>query len=216
MSQLQQLRQICEAYGAQLVAVSKTKSIEQIMPLYKEGQRIFGENRVQELIEKVPAMPSDIDWHLIGHLQTNKVKQVLPLVSTIHAVDSIKLLREIEEQAAKLNKSIKVLLQMHIAQEETKFGLSMLELTELLDVFQQGKFSFVQIIGVMGMATNTDNQDQVRKEFKHLKDVFTYIKNGYFIHQPSFKEISMGMSGDYQIALEEGSTMIRVGSLLFE
>lgn len=201
--------------AATLVAVSKTRSVEQIMELYHEGQRVFGENRVQELLEKHTLLPKDIQWHLIGHLQTNKVKQVVSVVDLIHSVDSLKLLREIEKEASQINKPIKVLLQMHVAEEDTKFGLSNKELVELLDVYMTEAFPFTNIVGMMGMATNTDDLNQVRKEFHQLKEIFLFIKNGYFINKKSFCEISMGMSGDYPIALEEGSTMIRVGSALF-
>ncbi|MBL7773991.1 MAG: YggS family pyridoxal phosphate-dependent enzyme [Chitinophagaceae bacterium] len=216
MSNWEIVKQHCDAHQAALVAVSKTRTIAEVMALYQKGQRIFGENRVQELLEKAPNLPDDIEWHLIGHLQTNKVKQILPKISCIHSLESIRLMEEIETQAAKLNKVISVLAQVHVAAEETKFGLSMLALTELLDRYTQGSFKHIKLIGIMGMASFTDNHDQIRAEFKSIQEIFQYVKNGYFIHQAFFKEISMGMSGDYLIALEEGSTMVRVGSLLFE
>lgn len=205
----------CSETGAQLVAVSKTRTPEQIIELYEAGQRVFGENRVQELMEKQSLLPKDIRWHLIGHLQTNKVKQVLPLVEMIHAVDSLKLLREIEKEARAINKPIQVLLQMHVAQEETKFGLTNKELVELLDEYMQQTSPYAQIVGIMGMATHTEDMELVRKEFQQLKQIFLFVKNGYFIHTSAFCELSMGMSHDYTIALEEGSTLVRVGSLLF-
>jgi pyridoxal phosphate enzyme (YggS family) len=213
----QTTRNECEPYHATLVAVSKTRTAEEIKSLYDAGQRIFGENRVQELIEKIPLLPHDIEWHLIGHLQTNKVKNIVGLVTTIHAVDSLKLLQEIEQQFARLQPeaSVNVLLQIRIAEEETKFGLTRLQLTELLDAYFQGEFKHIRIVGVMGMATQTDDENKIREEFRALQSVFLYVRNGYFINQPSFKEISMGMSNDYRLALEEGSTMVRIGSLLF-
>lgn len=211
-----QIHAECVQAKATLVAVSKTRSVEQIMTLYHEGQRVFGENRVQELIEKQAQLPKDIQWHLIGHLQTNKVKQILPFVELIHSVDSLKLLREIEKEATHLSKKVNVLLQMHVAEEESKFGLSNKELVELLDVYFTDAFQYTQIVGVMGMATNTTNREKIKSEFHQLNELFHFVKNGYFIHKKSFCEISMGMSSDYKIALEEGSTMVRVGSMLFD
>lgn len=200
-----------------LVAVSKTKPVAEIMKLYDQGQRVFGENKVQELVEKYELMPKDIEWHLIGHLQTNKVKYIAPFVSMIHAVDSLKLLQEINKEAAKQHRVIKVLLQMHIAKEDTKFGLDNSELEEILAYYlsPQSELKHVAICGVMGMATFTQDEEVVRNEFKHLKEVFKYIRAGYLLNRPEFQEISMGMSNDYQIAIEEGSTMVRIGSLLF-
>jgi PLP dependent protein len=203
---------------ARLVAVSKTQPLEKIQTLYNLGQRIFGENRVPELVEKFEALPKDIDWHLIGHLQTNKVKYIAPFVTMIHSVDSIKLLNEIEKEARKNNRRISVLLQFHIAQEDTKFGLDLKEATELLDTYfsAQKDYTNVVICGIMGMATFTDNKDQVRQEFAHLKNIFIQLKETYFGVEYNFTEISMGMSGDYSIALMEGSTLVRIGSLLFK
>lgn len=200
-----------------LVAVSKTKPVEEIMPIYNKGQRIFGENKVQEMVDKYEQMPKDIQWHLIGHLQTNKVKYIAPFVSMIHSIDSLKLLDEVEKQAAKNNRVIDVLLQMHVAHEETKFGLDETELVELLDYYlaNSTNYAHVNIVGIMGMATNTDDENQIRKEFNQLKGIFLHIKNSYFLNKKDFTEISMGMSSDYKIAIEEGSTMVRIGSLLF-
>lgn len=216
MSNWEEVTKHCKEHQARLVAVSKTRSFPEIQNLYDKGQRLFGENRVQELLEKVDQLPADIEWHLIGHLQTNKVKMVLPKVTMIHSVESVRLLEEIETQASKIQKNIQVLLQLHVAQEETKFGLSRLELTALLDRYLAGNFNRVQIVGVMGMASLTQDMQQVRNEFREIKGLFDYVKNGYFINKKEFTEISMGMSGDYQIALEEGSTLVRVGSLLFQ
>ncbi|RAJ02301.1 hypothetical protein LX64_03310 [Chitinophaga skermanii] len=206
-----------QPYQAQLVAVSKIKPVSDIKALYEAGQRIFGENYVQELVEKQPQLPADVQWHFIGHLQSNKVKYIAPFVSMIHGVDGFKLLQEINKQAAKHNRVIDVLLQMHIAEEESKFGLDETELHTLLTTYSEQKASLahVRIVGFMGMATNTDDVQQVRKEFAHLKALHTQTKTQFFANEPSFLHISMGMSGDYQIALEEGSTLVRIGSLLF-
>lgn len=207
--------QTCRNHGAQLVAVSKTRSIAEIKGMYDEGQRIFGENRVQELMEKYDKLPGDIAWHLIGHLQSNKVKYIAPFVAMIHSVDSLSLLQEINKQAQKNNKVIPVLLQFHIADEESKFGLDEIEADKLIASDEYKMMQNIQIAGVMGMATFTDNEMQIRNEFKHLSTIFNNLKNKYFSTDESFREISMGMSGDYEIALEEGSTLVRVGSLIF-
>jgi len=199
----------------QLVAVSKTKPDELILEAYNSGQRIFGENKVQDLAAKSPRLPNDIQWHFIGHLQRNKVKYIAPFVSMLHGIDSLKLLTEVNKQAAKNNRTIQCLLQFHIAEEETKFGLSLAEAEELINDERFAKLNNVQIAGVMGMATYTNNMEQVRKEFKKLKQHFQYLKDKYFLNNPVFKEISMGMSADYQIAIEEGSTMIRIGTKIF-
>lgn len=204
-----------EAHGARLVAVSKTHTPEEIMALYEQGQRDFGENRVQELASKQEVMPKDIRWHLIGHLQTNKVKYVAPFVHLIHSVDSMKLLMEIDKQAAKAGRVISCLLQMHIAEEETKFGLDRGELFELLSAPEFPDLRHVDILGLMGMATLTENEEQIRKEFRGLKALLEETKKKFFPAKANFRELSMGMSGDYRIALEEGSTMVRIGSLLF-
>ncbi len=199
-----------------LVAVSKTKTVAEVMPLYEQGQRIFGENRVQELVPKSEAMPKDIEWHLIGHLQSNKVKYIAPFVTLIHSVDSLELLIEINKQAQKNKRIIDCLLQFHVAKEETKFGLNQAEAENLLQSNDYPTLSNIRIVGVMGMATFTDNKTQVRAEFQHLKRLFIFFKNTYFGDNQYFKEISMGMSDDYLLAIEEGSTMVRIGSLLFK
>ncbi len=198
-----------------LVAVSKTKPVEDILEAYNAGQRIFGENKVQDLVAKQPLLPKDIQWHYIGHLQTNKVKFIAPFVHLIHAVDSLKLLKEINKQGLKNNRVIDCLLQFHIADEETKFGLSFEEAGEILcnEVFQS--FTNVRIIGVMGMATYTLNENQVRGEFRQLRKYFDNLKSKYFNDADYFREISMGMSGDFRLAIGEGSTLIRVGTLIF-
>ena len=190
-----------------LVAVSKTKPNELIIEAYGAGQRIFGENKVQELVEKEESLPKDIEWHMIGHLQTNKVKYIAPFVSLIHAVDSKKLIKEINKRAEQNNRVIPCLLQVHIAQEESKFGLDKDGVIEILKT----DFPNVSIVGLMGMATFTDNKNQIRKEFKYLKDIFDELKES----QPNFSILSMGMSGDYSIAIEEGSNMVRIGSSIF-
>jgi PLP dependent protein len=196
-----------------LVAVSKTKPIEAIEEAYLAGQRHFGENKVQELVAKYEKLPKDINWHLIGHLQTNKVKYVAPFVHLIHAVDSEKLLIEIDKQAHKNNRIIDVLLQFHIAQEDTKFGLSMGECKLLLK--NSRSFLNSRIVGVMGMASFVDDENQIRNEFKTLRNIFNELKAEYFGDVPYFSTISMGMSGDYSLAIEEASTMVRVGSAIF-
>lgn len=199
----------------QLVAVSKTKPNEMIMRAYDVGQRVFGENRVQELVDKFESLPKDIEWHMIGHLQTNKVKYIAPFVHLIHGVDSLKLLKEINKQGKKSGRTIRVLFQFHIATESSKFGFDMPEIEEVLKSADYAELTNIEPIGVMGMATFTSDQRQVREEFKSLKDIFTSLKKNYFQEAASFKEISMGMSGDYQIAIEQGSTMVRVGSSIF-
>ena len=198
-----------------LVAVSKTKPISAIEEAYASGQRHYGENKVQELVEKAEQLPKDIHWHLIGHLQSNKVKYIAPFVALIHSVDSLKLLLEINRQAAKNNRVIPVLLQFHIAQEETKFGFSFDEILELLNSDEFKNASNIRIDGVMGMASFTDDEALIRKEFKLLKTYFDELKSTFFSEKNHFSICSMGMSGDYKIAIEEGSTMIRVGSSIF-
>lgn len=202
-------------YGAKLVAVSKIKPAADIQALYNAGQRIFGENYVQELQEKQALLPADIQWHFIGHLQSNKVKNIAPFVSMIHAVDSMKLLEEINKQAARSARVISCLLQVHIAEEETKFGLDEKELEQLLEQYNKQTLPNIEIAGLMGMATNTDNLEQVKKEFHRLKTLQQSLKARFFADKDTFKELSVGMSGDYTIALEEGSTMVRIGSMLF-
>lgn len=208
-----QVLQQLEPYHARLVAVSKTKPVEDIRELYTAGQRIFGENYVQEMVEKAGLLPEDVQWHFIGHLQTNKVKYIAPFVSMIHGVDSLKLLTEISKQSLKHNRVTDCLLQVHIATEETKFGLSETELFQLLD--QAGGLAGVRIAGLMGMASNTDDEAQIRREFAGLKALRDRIREKYFPGTDTFRELSTGMSGDYKLALEEGSTLVRIGSLLF-
>jgi len=198
-----------------LVVVSKTVPVETIMEVYKAGHKIFGENRAQAIIEKQPLLPKDIEWHFIGHLQSNKVKYIAPFVSMIHSVDSFRLLKEINKEAAKNDRIISCLLQFHIATEETKFGLDMAEAKDILGNPELLDLKNVRICGVMGMATFTENNDLVRKEFRTLKEIFTTIQTGFFRDDPSFREISMGMSGDYRIAIEEGSTIVRIGTAIF-
>ncbi|APA00439.1 YggS family pyridoxal phosphate-dependent enzyme [Flavobacterium commune] len=199
-----------------LVAVSKTKPVTDLMEAYNAGQRIFGENKIQEMTEKWEQMPKDIQWHMIGHVQTNKVKFMAEYVSLIHGVDSLKLLHEINRQAQKHNRVIDCLLQIHIAEEETKFGLDENELNEILNFVQNNEEGFknIRIVGLMGMATFTDNQEQIKKEFLHLKSIFDANQN-LKSEICNLKSLSMGMSGDYKLAIECGSTMIRVGSSIF-
>lgn len=198
-----------------LIAVSKTKPISALQEAYKAGQRHFGENKVQEMVEKAQQLPADIKWHLIGHLQTNKVKYMAGFVHLIHGVDSLKLLLEIDKQAAKVERIQDVLLQFHIAQEETKFGLELNEALELLASDTYLSLENVRICGVMGMASFTTNEAQIREEFKNLVHIFNHLKQACFYEEDHFKEISMGMSGDYLLAVEQGSTMVRVGSKIF-
>ena len=198
-----------------LVAVSKTKPMEAIRRLYDQGQRIFGESKAQELTPKYDELPKDIEWHMIGHLQRNKVKYIAPFVSLIHSVDSPRLLKEVNKQARKEERVIDCLLQFHIADEESKYGFSWETAVELLAGESYAQMEHIRIVGVMGMATFTDNTDLVRREFQELHRIFKKLKAAYFAGKESFKEISMGMSGDYQIACEEGSTMVRIGTLLF-
>jgi pyridoxal phosphate enzyme (YggS family) len=198
-----------------LIAVSKTKPASDIQTLYDAGQRAFGENKVQELVEKYEVLPKDIEWHLIGHLQSNKVKYIAPFVHLIHGVDSFKLLKEINKEGVKCNRIIPCLLQFHIAQEETKFGFSFEEAQEMLESKEFVELQNVAIYGVMGMASFTENENQIHEEFQTLHNYFQLIKSHYFKFNPEFKELSMGMSGDYKIAMEEGSTMVRVGSTIF-
>ncbi len=194
-----------------LVAVSKTKPVAEIREAYDAGQRIFGENKIQEMAGKFDQMPKDIPWHMIGHVQTNKVKFMAPFVSLVHGVDSLKLLAEINKQALNNKRVIDCLLQIHIAEEETKFGLDENELHELLGSEVYRNMNNIKVCGLMGMATFTDNQGQIKKEFTFLKSLFDQLK----IANPEFKILSMGMSGDYQIAIECGSTMVRIGSSIF-
>lgn len=201
--------------GVTLVAVSKTKPNSDIEKLYNVGQRVFGENKVQELVEKYEALPKDIQWHLIGHLQTNKVKYIAPFVSLIHSIDSFKLLKEVNKEAKKNYRVIDCLLQFHIAEEDSKFGLSMDDANEILASKEFVEMRNVSIVGVMGMATFTDDESQVSNEFRNLESFFNVLKSHYFKFNDNFKEISMGMSGDFMLAIKEGSTMVRVGSSIF-
>lgn len=198
-----------------LIAVSKTKPTEDVLEAYEAGHRDFGENKVQELINKHEALPNDIHWHMIGHLQTNKVKYIAPFVSMIHSVDSKKLLGTINKEAAKQNRVIDCLIQVKIAEEKSKFGITESELYEILESDELKDLKNVRIRGLMGMATFTDSDEQVRNEFKQLKNIFDEVKARLYKNNSYFSEISMGMSEDYQLALEEGSTMIRIGSNIF-
>lgn len=201
--------------NVQLVAVSKTKSAELLMEAYRNGQRAFGENKVREMVWKHDELPKDIEWHFIGHLQTNKVKYIAPFVHLVHGVDSFKLLKAVDKEARKVDRVIPCLLQFHIAEEETKFGFSSDEAIEMLNSPEFRTLENVQISGVMGMATFTDDENQVRKEFLGLKMIFDRLKTDFFADNLKFKEISMGMSGDFLIAIEQGSTMVRIGSTIF-
>lgn len=198
-----------------LVAVSKTKSEAEIMEAYDAGHRIFGENKVQEMIAKQPNLPADIQWHFIGHLQTNKVKFIAPFVAMIESVDRLKALKEVDRQAKANSRIIPCLLQFHIAEEDTKFGLSLAEAEDLLQSDHYLQMQNISIHGVMGMATFTDDMEQVSREFRSLAAIFNTIKSKYFSESSTFTEISMGMSGDYRVAIMEASTIIRVGSLIF-
>lgn len=201
--------------GVTLVVVSKTQPNTAIQEAYQAGQRIFGENKVQELVSKQEALPKDIQWHLIGHLQTNKVKYIAPFVSLIHSVDSFKLLKEIDKEGKKSERIIPCLLQVHIASEESKFGLSEAELDELIKRDDLSKLQHIKIVGLMGMATFTNTNAIVQKEFSFLKNLFEKLKSTSLPFNMEMKELSMGMSGDYLLAIEEGSTMVRIGSTIF-
>ncbi len=197
-----------------LIAVSKTKPVSDLQEAYDAGQRIFGENKALEMRDKYQELPKDIQWHFIGHLQTNKIKYIAPFVTLIHSIDSTSLLEAVNKEAAKNNRVIDCLLQFHIAQEETKFGLDMEEAKTMIESDNIKNLNNVRIVGVMGMATFTDDVNQVRNEFKSLKNIFDILKENYF-KDDSFTEISMGMSDDYPVAIEEGATMVRVGSKIF-
>lgn len=201
--------------GVRLVAVSKYHPKEALREAYEAGQRIFGESHVQELQEKYPALPKDIEWHFIGHLQTNKVKYIAPYISLIHAVDSFRLLREIDKQAAKCNRVIPCLLQLHIAQEETKFGFTPDECRAMLSGGEWRNLSHIKIVGLMTMASNVDGDEQIRREFHLALTCFRQIRDEFFAGEPSFCECSWGMSDDYPLAIQEGSTMVRIGSKIF-
>ncbi|MGB5188833.1 YggS family pyridoxal phosphate-dependent enzyme [Robiginitalea sp.] len=213
MSITQRLNQIVETLPPQvtLVAVSKTKSESEITEAYAAGQRIFGENKVQELVRKWEVLPKDIQWHMIGHLQRNKVKYIAGFVALIHGVDTLRLLREVDKRGAQEGRIIPCLLQVHIAQEATKFGFDKAELTQAMDIIDQGELSHVQVRGLMGMATYTDSAPQIRAEFQYLKSLYDTFQTG----REAFDTLSMGMSGDYLLAIEQGSTMVRLGSSIF-
>ena len=209
------IKQEIDSLHVKLIAVSKTKTVGEILEAYNAGQRDFGENLVQELVEKAEQLPQDIIWHQIGHLQSNKVKYIAPFVSVIHSVDSLKILQEINKQALKNKRTIDCLLQVHIAEEDTKYGLGYDELIEILRSEELKILRNIRIIGLMGIATNTKTERVIKEEFYELKTLFTGIKASFFRTDEAFKEVSMGMSSDYKIAISQGSTMIRVGSLIF-
>ncbi len=217
MSVQQNLRDIKESLPAsvKLVAITKTKSPEQIMEAYKAGHKVFGESKAQELLPKYEQLPGDIEWHMVGHLQSNKVKTIAPFVSLIHSVDKLKLLKVINKEGHKNKRVIPCLLQIHIAEESTKFGMDFQECCELLESESYRGMKNVSIMGLMGMATFTDNDEKVRSEFRRLKTYFDTIKQKYFPDDDRFSEISMGMSDDYMLAADEGSTMVRIGSAIF-
>jgi pyridoxal phosphate enzyme (YggS family) len=201
--------------GVRLVAVSKLHDVSMIRKAYDAGQRLFGENRVQELLPKYASLPNDIEWHFIGHLQVNKVKQIAPFIAMVQSVDSMKLLEELNRRAEENHRHIRVLLQIHIAQEEHKFGFSFDEIEELLNAGLQERLPHLRLSGLMGMATFTDDADEIRQEFTGLSAFFTKLKKHYFADNNDFTELSMGMSDDYPLAVEAGSTLIRIGSKLF-
>ena len=201
--------------GVELVAVSKYHPVEELQEAYDAGQRTFGESHVQEMVAKHEVLPQDIRWHFIGHLQTNKVKYMASFVSLIHSVDSLKLMKEIDKQARKVGRRIDVLLQLHVAEEETKFGFSPDEVLSMLDGEEWRAMEGIRIVGLMAMATNTDDEGQIASEFEAVKGLFDVLKCRFFAEEPSFKEISMGMSGDYMLAQEHGSTLVRIGSMIF-
>ena len=201
--------------GVRLIVISKTRSPEEIMEVYSSGHRFLGENKVQELIEKQQQLPAGIEWHMVGHLQTNKVKFIAPFIKMIHSVDSVKLLKTISKEAVKNKRAIDCLLQVHIAAEESKFGFSEEEIVSLSEMLSSESLEGVRIRGLMGMATFTDDEDIVRGEFRSLASLFGRLKSDFFGEKGYFTELSMGMSDDYNIAVEEGSTMVRIGSLIF-
>jgi PLP dependent protein len=212
---IEQIHKQLEGTSCRLIAVSKTKPVSLLQQAYDAGCRRFGENKVQEMADKQGQLPQDIEWHMIGHLQSNKVKYIAPFVHLIHSVDSLKLLHEINKQALKNGRIINCLLQIYIAKEETKFGLNPEEAATLIESAEFTTFENIKIVGLMGMATFTDNKEQIRSEFKLLRNLFEEFKNKYPLPNTEWQEISMGMSGDYQMAVEEGSTLIRVGSSIF-
>lgn len=209
------LKQELELKQVELVAISKTKPVGAIQKMYDWGQRIFGENRARELQSKEEKLPKDIQWHMVGHLQRNKVKYIAPFVQLIHSVDGLKLLKEINKQAKKNDRVINYLLQVHIAEEENKHGFDVHEIETLLQGKEFSTFENINITGLMGMATFTDNQDQIQREFAQLKTIFEQLKNNFFTTKEDFNILSMGMSSDYQLAILEGANMVRIGSLIF-
>jgi pyridoxal phosphate enzyme (YggS family) len=211
----EELKAVCEEKGVTLVAVSKTKPVEEIMSIYQKGQRIFGENRAQEMAEKYMLMPKDIQWHMIGHLQKNKVKYIAEFVSLIHSVDNEKLLQLIDKEAVKYNKKIDFLLQVKIAEEDSKYGLTFKQSLDIIDIINKGKFPNCTCRGLMGMATFTEDKNQIKDEFSLLQEHFNELKLNRVLDKKSFNILSMGMSGDYDIAIDSGSNMVRVGSLIF-
>jgi len=213
--QITTLQEELSRLNVTLIAVSKTKSDEEILEAYHAGQRAFGENLVQELMRKQESLPKDIEWHLIGHQQTNKVKYIAPFIAMIHSVDSLKLLKEIDKQAKKAGRTIDCLLQIHIASEETKFGLDHVELIELLRSDEFNGLTNIRVRGLMGIATNTPNEKEIKEEFRELKSLFDGVKVSFFRGNEDFDTLSMGMSADYRIAIEQGSTMVRLGSTIF-
>lgn len=215
MIDVRELQKKVQSNDATLIAVSKTHSVEEIRSVYDQGIRHFGENKVQEMVDKQPQLPDDIFWHLIGHLQTNKVKYIAPFVHLIHTVDSIKLLNEIEKQAARCGREIRVLFQFHIAMEESKSGIQPDEMSWISGLDFQKNYPHVLPCGVMGMATFTNDESQIRTEFRTLTGLFNTLKKQVFPTMDCFTEVSMGMSSDYPIALEEGATLVRIGSLIF-
>lgn len=212
---IEEIQNELKPIGVTLVAISKTKPLEDIQEAYDAGQRIFGENLVQDMVDKYEQLPKDIQWHMVGHLQTNKVKYIAPFIAMIESVDSLKVLKEINKQAAKNSRVIDCLLQIFIADEDTKFGLDHVELIELLESEEFTTLENIRIRGLMGIATNTDNEKVIKEEFYELKMLFDGIKASYFRKEDSFDTLSMGMSSDYKIAIEQGSNMIRLGSTLF-
>jgi pyridoxal phosphate enzyme (YggS family) len=201
--------------GARLVVVTKTHPVERLRDAYAAGSRMFGENRPQEMAAKQPELPADVEWHLIGHLQTNKVKLLAPFVHTVQSIDSLRLLQELDKHAARQQRLINGLLQFYIAAEDAKTGLTLAEAEEILRSDEFGQLRNIRLTGVMGVATNTDDETQLRREFGQLRGYFEHLKATYFAAAPAFREISMGMSGDYRLALQEGSTLVRVGSAIF-
>lgn len=201
--------------GVSLVAVSKFHPVELLREAYDAGQRIFGESRAQELLQKVGQMPDDVKWHFIGHLQTNKVRAIVPYVAMVHSIDSEKLLRVVDSEAERAGRVVDVLLQLHVAQEETKYGMTADECVAMVESGVLAELTHVRVCGVMGMATNTDDENEIRAEFRKIKQVFDLLHEGCLHDSDCFREISMGMSDDYQIAVEEGSTLVRVGHSIF-